>query len=32
MDDKNIMSVIDFGDLKGSAHLPHEMRVTGGKE
>lgn len=31
MDDKYIMSVIDFGDLKGSAHLPHEMLVTGNK-
>lgn len=31
MDDKYIMSVIDSGDLKGSAHLPHEMLVTGNK-
>lgn len=31
MDDKYIMSVIDFGDLKGTAHLPHEMLVTGNK-
>lgn len=29
MDDKYIMSVVDFGDLKASAHLPHEMLVTG---
>ena len=31
MDDKYIMSMIDFGDLKASAHLPHEMLVTGNK-
>lgn len=31
MDDKFIMSMIDSGDLKGSAHLPHEMLVTGNK-
>jgi hypothetical protein len=31
MDDKYIMGVIDFGDLKGSAHLPYEMLVTGNK-
>ncbi len=31
MDDKHIMSVIDSGDLKGSAHLPLEMLVTGNK-
>ena len=31
MDDKYIMSVIDFGDLKSSAHLPYEMLVTGNK-
>ncbi|MGE5027825.1 MAG: hypothetical protein ACM3JK_05060 [Betaproteobacteria bacterium] len=31
MDDKYIMSVIDFGDLKSAAHLPHEMLVTGNK-
>ena len=31
MDDKYIMSMIDSGDLKGSAHLPHEMLVTGNK-
>ncbi|HUX64607.1 hypothetical protein [Sulfuricella sp.] len=29
MDDKYIMSIVDFGDLKASAHLPHEMLVTG---
>lgn len=31
MDDKYIMSVIDSSDLKASAHLPHEMLVTGNK-
>jgi hypothetical protein len=31
MDDKYIMSVIDFNELKSSAHLPHEMLVTGNK-
>ena len=31
MDDKYIMNVIDFGDLKASAHLPHEILVTGNK-
>jgi len=31
MDDKYIMSVIDFGDLKASAHLPYEMLVSGNK-
>jgi len=31
MDDKYIMNMIDFNDLKGSAHLPHEMLVTGNK-
>lgn len=31
MDDKYIMSVVDFGDLKASAHLPLEMLVTGNK-
>ncbi|MHB1619896.1 MAG: hypothetical protein ACYCTY_07945 [Sulfuricella sp.] len=31
MDDKYIMSVIDSGDLKSSAHLPNEMLVTGNK-
>lgn len=31
MDDKYIMSTIDFGDLKATAHLPHEMLVTGNK-
>ena len=31
MDDKYVMSVIDFGDLKASAHLPHEMLVTDNK-
>ena len=29
MDDKYIMSMIDSNDLKASAHLPHEMLVTG---
>jgi len=31
MDDKYIMGIIDFGDPKASAHLPHEMLVTGNK-
>ncbi|BAN34648.1 hypothetical protein SCD_n00807 [Sulfuricella denitrificans skB26] len=31
MDDKYIMGQIDSEDLKGSAHLPHEMLVTGNK-
>lgn len=31
MDDKYIMGVIDFGDVKASAHLPYEMLVTGNK-
>lgn len=31
MDDKYIMGVIDFKDIKSSAHLPYEMLVTGNK-
>lgn len=31
MDDKYIMSVVDFGDLRGTAHLPHEMLISGSK-
>lgn len=31
MDDKFIMSMIDSNDPKSSAHLPHEMLVTGNK-
>jgi hypothetical protein len=27
--DQYIMSVIDFGDLKGTAHLPYEILVSG---
>jgi hypothetical protein len=31
MDDKYIMSEIDFKDVKSAAHLPYEMLVSGGK-
>ncbi|HSB32912.1 MAG TPA: hypothetical protein VLG39_00500 [Nitrospirota bacterium] len=31
MDDKFIMSEIDFKDLKSTAHLPYEMLVSGNK-
>jgi len=31
MDDKFIMSEIDFRDLKATAHLPYEMLVSGNK-
>jgi hypothetical protein len=31
MDDKYIMSEIDFRDVKSSAHLPYEMLVSGNK-
>ena len=31
MDDKYIMSVIDFKDLRSTAHLPYEILVTGNK-
>ncbi|HUW49657.1 MAG TPA: hypothetical protein VMV75_01435, partial [Sulfuricella sp.] len=31
MDDKYVMGVIDFKDLKSAAHLPYEMLVTGNK-
>ena len=31
MDDKYIMGVIDFGDIKSSAHLPYEILVTDNK-
>lgn len=31
MDDKYVMGVIDFKDLKSAAHLPYEMLVTGTK-
>jgi hypothetical protein len=31
MDDKYIMSEIDFKDVKSAAHLPYEILVTGGK-
>ncbi|HQT26317.1 MAG TPA: hypothetical protein PLK99_06935, partial [Burkholderiales bacterium] len=31
MDDKYIMSEIDFRDLKSAAHLPYEMLVDGNK-
>jgi hypothetical protein len=31
MDDKNIMSVIDFKDVRSTAHLPYEILVTGNK-
>jgi hypothetical protein len=31
MDDKYIMSVIDFKEVKSAAHLPYEMLVTGNK-
>jgi len=31
MDDKYIMSEIDFKDLKSTAHLPYEMLVSGNK-
>lgn len=31
MDDAFIMSVVDFGDLKGTAYLPYEIMVDGNK-
>lgn len=31
MDDKFIMSVIDFKDIRSTAHLPYEMLVSGNK-
>jgi hypothetical protein len=31
MDDKYIMSVIDFKDERSTAHLPYEILVTGNK-
>ncbi|MDD5240190.1 MAG: hypothetical protein PHG47_00550 [Sulfuricella sp.] len=31
MDDKYVMGVIDFKDVKSAAHLPYEMLVTGNK-
>lgn len=31
MDDKYIMSEIDFRDLKSTAHLPYEILISGGK-
>jgi hypothetical protein len=31
MDDKYIMSEIDFRDIKSTAHLPYEVLVSGGK-
>ena len=31
MDDKYIMGVIDFGDIKSLVHLPYEILVTGNK-
>lgn len=31
MDDKYIMGVIDFGDIKSSVHLPYEILVAGNK-
>lgn len=31
MDDKYIMSEIDFRDTKATAHLPYEMLISGGK-
>lgn len=31
MDDKYIMDMIDFRDIKSSAHLPYEMLVAGNK-
>jgi uncharacterized protein (DUF302 family) len=29
MDEEHIMSVVDFGDLKGTAYLPYEIMVDG---
>jgi hypothetical protein len=31
MDETHIMSVVDFGELKGTAYLPYEMMVDGNK-
>lgn len=31
MDDKYVINMIDFGDLKSAAHLPNEILVTGNK-
>ncbi|MDH4134677.1 MAG: hypothetical protein OEV31_07790, partial [Gammaproteobacteria bacterium] len=31
MDDKYIMSEIDFRDVKSTAHLPYEVLISGGK-
>jgi hypothetical protein len=31
MDEKHIMSVVDFEDLKGTAYLPYEIMVDGNK-
>ncbi len=31
MDDKYIMSEIDFKDIKSAAHLPYEILVSGNK-
>ncbi len=31
MDEHHIMSVVDFGELKGTAYLPYEMLVIGNK-
>jgi hypothetical protein len=31
MDDKFIMSEIDFRDIKSTAHLPYEVLVSGNK-
>lgn len=31
MDDKYVMGVIDFKEIKSAAHLPYEMLVTGNK-
>lgn len=31
MDDKYVMSVIDFHDIRSTAHLPYEMLVSGNK-
>ncbi len=31
MDEQHIMSVVDFGELKGTAYLPYEIMVDGNK-
>jgi len=31
MDEQHIMSVVDFGELKGTAYLPYEIMVAGNK-